>query len=340
MSYCYPKWISPYHWNKLFNELAPSSTTSSATISSPQAYVLVSGLVGDDDSGELDPLVVLESESEPPDTPTGGEYCLAFHDPAGAPLATYCFDLSFTPVESDEPVDVAPFAYALPYPGETARVALLHGETVLDERAASANAPEISLMSPSGGEVWDGIQTVIWEASDADGDDLTFGVFYSDDGGDTWMPVATDLTETSYRLDTTSLPGSEEVHIRVLVSDGFHTISVDSPPLSVPTKAPEVLIATPDEGDLSPPEQALYLDGSAYDPEDGSLSDAALSWWSDRDGLLGRGATLIVPGLTLSSGWHTITLRAADSDGQIGSASVNLFVGHRVYMPVILKSYS
>jgi hypothetical protein len=126
----------------------------------------------------------------------------------------------------------------------------------------------------------------------------------------------------------------------VLASDGFHTTAADSPPFSVPTKAPDVFITTPSEGDLLPPEQALYLDGSAYDPEDGPLSDAALSWWSDRDGLLGRGATLIVPGLTLSSGWHTITLRAADSDSQIGSASVNLFVGHRVYLPVILKNYS
>ncbi len=340
MSYCYLKWISPYHWNKLFNELAPSTTSGAAALSAPQSYVLVSGLVGDDDTGELDPLVVLESDAEPPDTPTGGEYCLAFYDPAGAPLANYCFDLSFTPVESAESVDVAPFAYALPYPAETTRVALLHGETLLDERAASANAPEISLMSPSGGEVWDGIQTVIWEASDAGGDELTFGVFYSNDGGDTWMPIAMDLTDTSYRLDTTALPGGEEVLIRVLVSDGFHTIRVDSPPLSVPTKAPEVLIATPDEGALSPPEQALYLAGSAYDPEDGPLSDAALSWWSDRDGLLGRGAPLIVPGLTLSPGWHTLTLRAADSDSQIGSASINLFVGHRVYLPVILKSYS
>jgi len=88
-----------------------------------------------------------------------------------------------------------------------------------------------------------------------------------------------------------------------------------------------------------PPEQALYLHGSAYDPEDGALSDAALSWWSDQDGLMGRGTTLIVPGLTLSPGWHTLTLKATDSDSQIGAASTDIFVGHRVYLPIILKSY-
>ena len=179
-----------------------------------------------------------------------------------------------------------------------------------------------------------------WTASDSDGDDLTFGIFYSNDGGGTWTPVATDLTETSYQLDTTSLPGGEEVQIRVLASDGFHTTTTDSPPFSIPTKTPDVLIAAPNEGAPVPPERAVYLAGSAHDPEDGPLSDAALSWWSDRDGLLGRGATVIVPGLTLTPGWHTITLRAADNDSQIGSASVNLFVGHRAYLPIILKSYS
>ncbi|GEM_PF-887528 len=339
MSYCYPKWISPYHWKKLFNELAPSTTTSSATVSEPQPYVLVSGLVGDDDTGQLDPLVVVESNAAL-DTPAGGEYCLAFYHLSDDPLAAYCFDLSFVPPESAEPVGVAPFAYALPYPVETTRVALLHDETLLAERAASPSTPELSLESPGGGETWYDIHTVAWTAEDADGDDLTFAVFYSNDGGGTWTPVATDLTEPSYRLDTTSLPGGGEVLIRVLASDGFHTTIADSPSFSIPTKAPDVYVTTPSEGDLLPPEQALYLDGSAYDPEDGALSAAALSWWSDRDGLLGRGATVIVPGLTLSPGWHTLTLRAADSNEQIGSARINIFVGHRIYLPIILKNYS
>jgi hypothetical protein len=348
MSYCYLKWISPYHWKKLYDCLDPSNTTclpplagskTVAGVSSPLSYVVVSGLVGEDDTGQLDSLVVLESSAEPPGTPSGSEYCLAFFNVTDDRLATYCFDLSFTPVESSESVGVAPFAYALPYPAETTRVALLHDETMLDERTASPNAPELSLESPIGGESWDGIQTVAWAASDADGDDLTFAVFYSNDSGGTWAPAAADLAGTSYRLDTTSLPGGEEVLVRVLASDGFHTASVDSQPFSIQTKAPEVLLASPDEGAVMPQERALYLEGSAYDPEDGPLSDVALSWWSDRDGLVGRGATVIVPGLMLSYGWHTITLRAADSDSQIGSASANIFVGHRAYLPVMLKSY-
>ncbi len=332
-------WISPYHWNKLFDALAPSTTASSAAASTPQSYVLVSGLVTDDDIGQLDPLIRLESSATAPDVPSGSEYCLTFYDLPGEPLAAYCFDPSFVHPESGEVVGVAPFVRALPFPDGAARLALLHGEVLLDARVASLQAPEVAFTSPSGGESWDGLRDVVWTASDADGDELTFSVFYSHDGGENWMPIVMDLRETSYRLDTTSLPGSDSAQVRVLASDGFHTTAADSATFSVPTKSPNVSIATPTEGGLLPPEQALYLDGSAFDPEDGSLSDAALSWWSDRDGLLGRGAPLILPGLTLSSGWHIITLRAADSDGQIGLARVNVFVGHRVYLPIILKSY-
>jgi len=342
MGYCMTNWISPYHWEKLYDKLAPTTTkrqASTVAISEPQSYVFVSGFVSDDDTGELDPLMVLESHAEPPAPPTGGEYCLTFYDPGESPLATYCFDSSFTNPEWEGSASSAYFVYLLPHPEGATRLALFHGETLLAERAASPSAPQLSLESPSGGETWYDTHTVAWMAEDADGDDLTFAVFYSNDGGDTWAPVATDLVGTSFRLDTTSLPGGGEVRIRVLASDGFHTTSADSPPFSVPTKAPDVYVAAPGEGALLPPERALYLNGSAYDPEDGPLSDAALSWWSDRDGLLGRGATVIVPGLTLSPGWHTITLRAADNDGKIGSASINLFVGHRAYLPIILKSY-
>ncbi|MFQ5857774.1 MAG: right-handed parallel beta-helix repeat-containing protein, partial [Anaerolineae bacterium] len=330
-------WISPYHWKKLFDALAPSTTARSAAVSTPQSYVLVSGMVGNDDHGQLDPLIRLESNAAPPDTPTGGEYCLTFYDLSDAPLATYCFDLSFVNPESGEPVSAAYFTHALPYPAEASRVALLHGERVLDEKVASPNAPEISFTSPRDGETWDGIKTIAWTAGDADGDELTFAVFYSHDAGQNWMPVAIDWTETSFQLDTTSLPGGDDVRIRVLAGDGFHTTTADSPALSVPTKAPDVSIVAPADNALLLPEQAMYLSGSAHDSEDGLISDVALSWWSDRDGLLGRDGTLIVPALTLSPGWHTITLRAADNDGQIGLARVNVFVGHRIFVPLVMR---
>jgi hypothetical protein len=281
----------------------------------------------------------LESDAEPPNAPTGGAYCLSFHNTSDAELASHCFDLSFENLEVDEAGGIGRFAYALPRPAGTAQVKLRHGGELLDERIASTSVPEISIASPEGGEAWDGIQTVTWTADDTDGDDLIYAVLYTHDGGESWTSVAMDLTETSYRLDTTSLPGSDQVRIRVLASDGFHTAGADSPPLTVPSKAASALVAAPGEADLLSPNEALLLDGSAYDPEDGPLSGNALSWWSDRDGLLGRGETVIIPGLTLSTGQHRLTLKATDSDGQTGEAHVTVFIGHRVYLPVLLRKH-
>jgi hypothetical protein len=82
----------------------------------------------------------------------------------------------------------------------------------------------------------------------------------------------------------------------------------------------------------------LVLAGDAYDPEDGSLDDAALIWESDRDGQLGNGGLLTLAAQNLTPGLHQLTLKATDSDGMVGSASASIFVGPRLYLPVVVKS--
>ena len=338
MSYREPTWISPYHWRKLYEALAPSTAAGTAARSAPESYALVRGLIGDDDTGTVDPLLVLSSEAQPPAAPAGGDYCLRFYGAGDALLSSHCFDPAFTTADPEASEKSAYFAYLLPYPGGAARLALVHSGTVLDARTASANPPQIAIQSPTTSTTWSGIRNVAWTADDDDADELTFAVHYSHDGGQTWTPVVADLTDTSYRLDTTSLPGGDQIVIRVWVSDGFHTASADSPVLSVPDKAPTALITEPGEGRIVSPSKALLLEGSARDPEEGSMTGRALSWWSARDGLLGRGKSVMVPGLTLSLGRHRLTLKATDDDGQTGEAYVMLEVGYRVYMPVLLRS--
>ncbi len=63
-----------------------------------------------------------------------------------------------------------------------------------------------------------------------------------------------------------------------------------------------------------------------------------MTWSSDRDGALGEGEQLEVS--SLSPGWHTLTLGATDSSGQVGSDHVRVFVGtpQRVYLPLIIRN--
>ena len=78
------------------------------------------------------------------------------------------------------------------------------------------------------------------------------------------------------------------------------------------------------------------LSGYAWDPEDGPLPDASLTWESDRDGFLGDGDELVVT--TLSSGRHVITMTATDSDGQADQVSVSIAVQGGVYLPLVLHN--
>ena len=83
---------------------------------------------------------------------------------------------------------------------------------------------------------------------------------------------------------------------------------------------------------LAPPAEApaagtpLTLAATASDPENGDLS-ARIVWQSDRDGTLGRGASLTAARLT--AGAHTITARVEDDAGLSASASLPVVVHSR-----------
>jgi hypothetical protein len=81
---------------------------------------------------------------------------------------------------------------------------------------------------------------------------------------------------------------------------------------------------------LAPADEAILLaakpvvlQATAVDPEDGDL-DAAVQWTSSRDGLLGSGATLTVP--TLSVGSHVLTAAVIDAGSSSRSAAVSVTV--------------
>ena len=84
--------------------------------------------------------------------------------------------------------------------------------------------------------------------------------------------------------------------------------------------APVVTITSPASGASVPESTAVVFAGAATDAEDGPLADTTLRWSSSIDGLLGSGDSLSVA--TLTPGQHTITLRADDSAGATGSATV------------------
>ncbi len=340
-------WISPTSWRRLFDaDLRPSrfalsaadghvsgSAAAASTSAQTASLAIITGEISRDGGGELDPLIVGPAKPLPTglNPPPGEQACVAWLDALGAERASYCFNPHFESAETG-PTDRVPLRLVLPHPPDTAAVQLRWQGQLVDELRPGGTSPDVTLLSPNGGEVVAGMQRVTWEASDPDGDPLRYHVLASIDDGASWRTVATDLVETSTVWDTTRAGGGGAVRLRVVATDGIHTAHDDVDAAFVmPRMAPSARIITPRMGSVFARSQAVLLLGSAQDPEEGALGGASLRWTSDRDGPLGTGRQVVSP--DLSRGPHVISLQAIDADGLSDEATVELLIGERIWMP-------
>jgi len=363
MSYCPPgskqAWISPFTWMKMFNKLAPTSANAATAGGEAQPFTFRPAQTAAS-------LVVNATIFNPEVTGTeggklrelyrvaagvtyrlpGGDYAVELRS-GDTVLRRESFAVSFQSEYSahgDEPPgDPSPapqmdVSFIVPWEEGTTSVALLHNDRVLDERPVSANPPQVQITSPTEPVVWRAgtAQTLTWQGSDPDGDPLVYAVFYSHDGGAHWQLLASELAEPSFTVEVDALAGGSDVRFRVVATDGLHTAYDETDAaITVPNKAPVVVITNPVSGQAFAPGALVVFQGTATDLEDGALSEAALHWSSDRQGSLGIGSSLAVN--TLQPGEHTVTLTATDRYGQTASATVTVFVGHRVYLPLLRR---
>jgi hypothetical protein len=318
-------WTSDWTYTHLYWEMVRNQTATmqNRSLSTPQSYFFASGLIYTDDTAILDPAWVITSTVVPENPPVGTQYCLEAQDASGMALASHCFDLTFMNYETGEATDVDGFNLMLPYPDGVARIVLKKGADELAVQPVSANAPAVAVLSPNGGETWSatGTYTVTWTASDTDGDPLTYSVLYSPNGSD-WMPVGTTITQTQLAVNAAELAGSTNARIRVQATDGVNTSRDESDAaFTVERKAPQAFIISPEADSATLANTPVWLEGYAYDLEDGALSDAALNWSSSRDGELGTGVELLT---ALSLGQHTLTFTAIDGDANTATATVEV----------------
>jgi hypothetical protein len=339
MSYCDPRWISDLTYESLVNHFVPSAAdqASQRAQSADKEYLVGSGSITDGLVIMPRPFYRLTYPAGTDDGPGQGPYALELQDGGGTPLFTRHFDTrgeTFMPLHGDA------FHEIVPWQAGTARIVIKEGSTVLHVSHVSPSAPEVTLLSPSGGESWPpyGEHTVSWLGSDADGDPLRYALSYSADGGETWKAVVTNLTEESYTVEADYLPGSQTALLRVVASDGVNTGQAESAgTFTVEGKPPEPHILYPVDGSLSLPGRPVILQGSGTDLEDGTLTDDGLfTWSSDLEGQLGVGRELYFD--DLAPGQHTITLEVADSDGFVAQASVSILIAHPVYLPLTFKA--
>jgi hypothetical protein len=210
----------------------------------------------------------------------------------------------------DFPVTRIPVHIIASLPAGTEWVEVRDTGTVLATFTKSANAPIITVTSPSNGDAFTATErTVIrWESSDPDGDRLSHTIYYSPDGGDEWRVVGTRVGGTEYGWDLSTAPGTDGNGIvRVIASDGFNTAEDQSDGrFTIEGKPPIAIIVEPHDGRTVLECSRVMLRGFAYDPEGTTLQYA---WYVD-DSPAGTGERVEID--PLAPGVHEVRMQVSD----------------------------
>ncbi len=342
MSYCVPRWISPFNYKIAIEALNGGTVASPSVTRSPGAllaepavaplaapslaqgsYWQVSGsILGT--SATLDPIFTQTIQGTT--DPGSGTYSIQEQDASGTALYTRYFTPSIAETETEDGdyFSNPEFSEWIPVTAGTSSIVVLDPDNnVLISQALTGSAPIVTITSPAAGFVGSGQQTVSWTIQSS-APSLSSRIFYSTDSGNTWQQID-NLTGTSDNVDFSTLPGAAAALLRVDVSDGVNTGSATSIPFSVPKKLPStVVINAPLNGAIQPAANPVYLSGAAYDADDGVLTGTALQWTDNVQGALGSGSFLPV---NLQPGTHSLTLTATDSDGNAITATTTITLG-------------
>ena len=366
-------WIAPFTWTKMFNNFALVAAPASYTPESAPPLTLY--LTAAAESLQVNATIFNPAYSPPTAgqlgnmyktqggvgyNPLPGSYSVELRSAVGAVLSSQSFVVNFeseydghtgTPgTESGDPhlADAPPFppepttqvdvSFIVPWVPGTASIALMNGAQQLDQVFVSANVPQVLITSPTGEESWlaGSTHNLTWDGLDLDGDPLSYSVFYSRDGGSSWALLASEISSSSLEVLTDSLAGGSDVRFRVVVTDGVNTNQDETDQaVVVPNKLPVATILSPLVNEAYLPGGLVVLNGIGVDLEDGTLPDENLTWSSNRQGGLGIGPSV---GLnSLLPGWHTITLAVVDLNGAPASASLQILIGYRNYLPMTMK---
>lgn len=339
MSYCdaptttgQDRWPSRFTYDKMINGLlAPANNSPMAAeiLAGPDDYIFISGYI--DEETELpvfDP--VLYASGSDPDY-EGGELQVKLLDSSNTEITASTALLQGDgdhPSLADGPgQEEQSFVTAIVLPpgsNPVDKIVLSISDVEIGRLAASVNPPQISSLVIDASEAANGFMDIQWVASDADGDALTSTLLLSHDAGLSWEVIAMGLEASAYNAPTSTLAGSDDALIRLLVSDGLHQAEFTSEPFVLDAGYPSAGIELPHTGASFSNSDLLTFRGDAWDPEDGLIGGNALVWTSSLDGELGSGEILETNTSQLTPGCHIITLTATDTDGHIATDTVEV----------------
>jgi hypothetical protein len=337
MSYCDNQWISDYTYKAMLNYMADHpSLLADIDTSATGDLLYIAGLIDPTEgSASLGIVNRLTQANEVPPL-VAGPYAIRLLDGSNNQLASY----AFTPEEPHDGSELLGFSQIVDFkPGtRSIQIVRLSDNKVLTSQPVSANPPSVSNVALEGApNPVSGVVTLKWQASDPDGDALSFSVEYSPDNGTTYIPVQFDLTGTSTSIDTASLAGSPNARFRVVASDGVHVGSAQSDSFVMGNKAPDLYILQPADNTHIHYGQLVNFNAMAFDAQDGTVVPQNFVWKLGST-VLGNGAQISVDNLPVGS--NLITVEATNSVGLKSSKTVTVVVDDDMDPPGVVLEVS
>jgi uncharacterized protein (TIGR03437 family) len=322
-------WTDRVNWNYLRTQLLPAANATAAEAQDALAeaaaadnFVIVQGQVRKNGAAEFTTCYTLTGAGLADDA-GNGDYVIETLDANAAVLGSLSFTPSFRPTDSDVDLEAASFSYALPFSSAVRQLRIRSAAGILATRQVSTAAPVVNFTTDFGGQTLTGRQTVRWNGSDADGNALSYSLFYSPDG-QLQIPLALETTDTSCEWDTAEVPAGSAARLTLTATDGVNATTIESRTFTLFNHAPHVVILTPAHLQQFKTGETVNLSASLYDAEDGWAFRPAFTWVSDLQGALGTGRQLALNNLQV--GTHRITATGADSQGARGSATITVIV--------------
>jgi hypothetical protein len=226
------------------------------------------------------------------------------------------------------------FTKQVPFAQDTAYIVITCGQAgdcaqkEIQRVKLPPDTPEVRITSPKKSDLLKGKVKVAWQIHG--GQEQTKGglyyslVRYSHDAGHTWLGVAPRTQGRNLEVDLDQLPGGELCMFQVLVTSGIRTGMAVSTPFQVPRKEVSVFISPPQGGTVVTFGDQATLVGDAFSPDLGSARPEELEWTSDVQGKLATGHELNLH--QLQPGVHTLTLSAPGAGETRQSATIQIEV--------------
>ena len=227
--------------------------------------------------------------------------------------------------------DVSYFAFVVPFNDSITQIVLQNATTILTERNVSENGPVVLFTTSFEGQSYDDDFVIDWSGNDSDGDNLTYTIFLSDDGGNNFTTLVFDTNETSTMIENSFLENGSNFRVKVLATDGVKTGSdISNFSFSIETDPFVELI--------SPEDKTLLQNGSiSFIYKTHTLSEANLTGCSlfINNQLNATNSTSVIENSfmnfsqNLADGDYTWGVECTDSDGFIGESELRTFsIGH------------